>query len=199
MVGDFTGDGRQDISSRPQPCNGCVGGGDLDRNAVRLVAGRGGNRSPGVTYSDVVVGDFDGDGRDEIAGLTPQATGSSLCPPGPRSSRRRGAGPDRRLDRRARRRFQRRRQGRYCWPAVQRWSASDGSVSTVRRVCQRSLGDGFDHWAVQAVDLNQDARTDLIGQPTPGGPWSSVFLSTGTAFLPQQTWRSPTGRRSTLC
>ncbi len=193
VVGDFTGDGRQDIAAR----NPVTGAWEvaISTGTQFVSSSWGGNWSPGVTYSDVVVGDFDGDGRDEIAGLDPAgnwvvalSTGTTFVTQtwgnwdptvawtDVRVGDFSGDGKDDIVGRRS----------------------SDGllqmAVSTGAGFVNEAWGTAPTDWAaVQAVDLNQDGRTDLIGQPTPGGPWSSVFLSTGTAFLPQQTWAQPDG------
>jgi hypothetical protein len=88
-VGDFTGDGLLDITGR----NPTTGEWQVCRNAggTGFQATEAWGRWPIISWSDVLVGDFDGDGRDDIVGRN--AAGRSAWPAAwaPGSSPRTGA------------------------------------------------------------------------------------------------------------
>ncbi|HEX6983803.1 MAG TPA: FG-GAP-like repeat-containing protein, partial [Planctomycetaceae bacterium] len=72
-VGDFDGDGRDDIAARHRGGTGVAATGAWHLalstgTGFAAAAWEGGGWSPSATWSDVRVGDFDGDGRDDLAG-----------------------------------------------------------------------------------------------------------------------------------
>ncbi len=194
VVGDFNGDRRQDLAARD------LGTG---RWQVALSTGSGfvssdwgGAWSPGAGYSDVRAGDFDGDGRTDIAGR--DASGSWQV------ALSSGAG------------FV--SQPWWSWATGVSWQdvvvgdfdgdgradlvgrRQDNNQLWVSRLTDSGLSSGS--WGtapsgrvgVVAADLNQDGRADLIGQQGMGGLWSSVSLSTGSAFTsPTNNWTRSSG------
>ena len=72
-MGDFNGDGRDDIAGRTPS-----GGWWVARSTgSQFINGLWGNWSSRVSWDDVLVGDFNGDGRDDLAvGAPGEAPGS---------------------------------------------------------------------------------------------------------------------------
>jgi hypothetical protein len=198
QTGDFTGDGHQDIIGRvlqsgewwvavPNGSNGFT----TTRWAVW---------SPNVTWADVKVGDFDGDGKMDIAGRALQSgewwvglsTGSSFT-----TSKWATWSPS------------------VTWVDVNVGDFNgDGKADIVGRVAQSgewwtglSTGSSFStsRWAVWSPsvtwvdlnvgDFNGDGKTDIVGRVLQSGEWWTG-LSTGLSFntsrwaiwSPKATW-----------
>jgi len=171
LVGDFDGDGRDDLASLSRN----AGGGWADWVAMELSTGTGFSsvtwaastpghmRRGGEGDYRVMVGDFDGDGRDDIATISPNAGG-----------------------------------GWSDWVAVE-LSTGTGFRSAnwpaATAMHMRNGGSGADY-RVLAGDLDGDGESDLMTMtPTASGGWSewgAVERATDTAAFLSEAWTAET-------
>ncbi len=144
MVGDFNGDGRDDIVGR------VASSGDwwiASSTGAAFTNSKWTRWSTGVTWTDVMVGDFNGDGRDDIVGRVASSgdwwignsTGTSFT--------------------------------------NQKWTRWSTGVMWVD---------------VMVGDFNGDGRDDIVGRAASSGDWW-IASSTGTSFTNQKWTRWSTG------
>jgi hypothetical protein len=138
-VGDFDGDGRDDVIARTESGRWWVG---LARER-RFETSRWGAWSGDVNWLDVTIADYDGDGKDDVAGRTP--TGA--------------------------------------W-----WVARSESGAFVNQ--RWGMWSPEVLWqAVAAMDVNDDGKADLVGRTPAGQRWAAV--SDGQSFTNERLLDAP--------
>ncbi len=200
LLGDFNGDGYADLAGRVASTGDwwvakSNGTGFVNQRWGRWAAGAG-------TWTDVLVGDFNGDGRDDIAGRA-ASSGDWWVALGNET----GDG------------FINQRWGRWTtgatWLDVQIGDFNaDGQADIVGRVANsgdwwiaKSTGTGFSNerwgrWAAGAGtwtdvlvgDFNGDGRDDIAGRAASSGDWwLALGKETGDGFINERWGRWTTG------
>jgi hypothetical protein len=194
VTGDFNGDHRQDLAARDLRTSMGTKGWQvaLSSGTQFATATWGGNWDPTVTWKDIRAGDFDGDSRADIAGRN-SATGEWQV------SLSSGTGLVTRTDRINNVEVVR---PWGIWSPAIAWKDAlvgdfdgDGRADLVGRdpttselsvarstgtaFASRTWGNAGNRIGVQALDLNRDGRTDLIGRQSPNGNWEVSLAGTG--------------------
>jgi hypothetical protein len=187
LTGDFNGDGRTDIAGRLNT-DGTWWISLANSSGVHQAATQWGTWSPSATWNDILVADFDGDGRSDIAGRTAsgdwwvsRSTGTALSAKlwGNWSSANTWTNVstgdfnrDGRIDIAGRNNL-----GEWFVSRSTGTTPVDAAFATARW----GLWSTATNWSdVQIGDFNGDGRTDIAGRSSIGQWW--INRSTGTTF-----------------